>query len=393
MTASQARLVSLGPAMRRRLAGFARTLRDAGFSVGRSETGDAARVIASPLADRPEGLRAALKALFASNRSEYERFDELFDAFWRGRGVKSAAALTALGGANRARRFEAGLPGVGADGLPERAQGEAPRGPAAEGKGRERGASTQESLARKDFARLAAGSEREEALALAERLARAMRARVTRRERARRRGRRIDLRATLRRSVARGGEPIDLKFKRRKRKPLRIVALLDASGSMELYVPVFTRFLHALSQAFSQAEAYLFHTRLAHVSSALSERNHERALDRLSLMAQGVGGGTRIGDCLAQFNSFHAKRVLHSRSCVMIFSDGYDTGEPERLAAEMRALKRRCRRIVWLNPLTGREGFAPVARGMRAALPFVDLFAPAHDLESLAGLERYLARL
>jgi uncharacterized protein len=341
MTSSLARPASLGAGMRRRLAGFARTLRGAGFSVGRSETGDAARVIASPLADRPERLRAALKALLASNRSEYERFDELFDAFWRGRGVKRAhATVTAFGGgANRARRFEAGPPGAAADGPQERAQAETSGAPAAEG--RERGASAQESLARKDFARLAAGPEREEALALAERLARAMRARVTRRERARRKGRRVDLRVTLRRSVARGGEPIDLKFRKRKRKPLRIVALLDASGSMELYLPVFTRFLHALSQAFAEAEAYLFHT----------------------------------------------------RTCVMIFSDGYDTGEPQKLAAEMRALKRRCRRVVWLNPLTGREGFAPVARGMQAALPFVDLFAPAHDLESLAALERYLARL
>ena len=393
MTSSLARPASLGAGMRRRLAGFARTLRGAGFSVGRSETGDAARVIASPLADRPERLRAALKALLASNRSEYERFDELFDAFWRGRGVKRAhATVTTLGGAKS-------RPPLRGRSLPERArmdlrsarkQRRRTRQPP---KGRERGASAQESLGRKDFALLAAGPEREEALALAERLARAMRARVTRRERARRKGRRVDLRATLRRSVARGGEPIDLKFRKRKRKPLRIVALLDASGSMELYVPVFTRFLHALSQAFSEAEAYLFHTRLAHVSSALSERNPQRALDRLSLMAQGVGGGTRIGDCLADFNRAHAKRVIHSRTCVMIFSDGYDTGEPEKLAAEMRALKRRCRRVVWLNPLTGREGFAPVARGMRAALPFVDLFAPAHDLESLAVLERYLARL
>jgi uncharacterized protein len=391
MTTTQDRL---GLGMRRRLAGFARTLRDAGFSIGRSETGDAALVIASPLADRPERLRAALRALFASNRSEYERFDELFDAFWRGRGVKRAvASVTTLGGANRARRFEARPPGAGADGFPERAEAETPDAPAAEGMGRERGASARESLARKDFALLAAGSEREQALALAERLARAMRARVTRRERARRKGRRVDLRATLRRSVARGGEPIDLKFGLRKRKPLRIVALLDASGSMELYVPAFTRFLYALSQAFSEAEAYLFHTRLAHVSSALGERNHARALDRLSLMAEGVGGGTRIGDCLADFNRSHAKRVLRSRACVMIFSDGYDTGAPEKLAAEMRALRRRCRRIVWLNPLTGREGFAPVARGMRAALPYVDLFAPAHDLKSLAALERYLARL
>ena len=271
MSASQARLAPLGQGMRRRLAGFARTLRDAGFSIGRSETSDAARVIASPLADRPEGLRAALKGLFASNRSEYERFDELFDAFWRGRGVKrAAAAVTMLGGASRARRFEDGPTGATASGFPERAQAGTPGAQAAEGRGRERGASAQESLARKDFALLAAGSEREEALALAERLARAMRARVTRRERARRKGRRVDLRATLRRSVARGGEPIDLKFRKRKRKPLRIIALLDASGSMELYVPVFTRFLHALSQAFSEAEAYLFHTRLAHVSSALS---------------------------------------------------------------------------------------------------------------------------
>ena len=391
MTSSLARPASLGAGMRRRLAGFARTLRGAGFSVGRSETGDAARVIASPLADRPERLRAALKALLASNRSEYERFDELFDAFWRGRGVKRArATVTTLGGdANRTHRFEPGPGRTDADGLPERAQAQT----AADGRGRERGASTQESLGRKDFALLAAGPEREAALALAERLARAMRARVTRRERARTKGRRVDLRATLRRSVARGGEPIDLKFRKRKLKPLRIVALLDASGSMELYVPAFTRFLHALSQAFADAEAYLFHTRLAHVSSALSERNPQRALDRLSLMAQGVGGGTRIGDCLADFNRAHAKRVIHSRTCVMIFSDGYDTGEPEKLAAEMRALKRRCRRVVWLNPLTGREGFAPVARGMRAALPFLDLFAPAHDLESLAALERYLARL
>lgn len=192
MTASSARPASLGPGMRRRLAGFTRTLRDAGFSVGRSETGDAARVIASPFADRPEGLRAALKALFASDRSEYERFDELFDAFWRGRGVKRAAtAVTALGAANRLRRFEAGPGGAGADGLAERAEAQTPDPPAAEGHARERGASAQELLARKDFARLAAGPEREEALALAERLLRAMRAREARRERARQKGRRV----------------------------------------------------------------------------------------------------------------------------------------------------------------------------------------------------------
>jgi len=383
----------LGPAMRRRLAGFVRTLRDAGFAAGQAETGDAARILACPLADRPERLREAFKALFATRRAEAERFDEIFDAFWRGRGAKQAARVETSGGKTGAdRRFGAG-PGGGELSAPEPMCAPAPDGAEAEGRGRERGASSHEALSNKDFAKLTGESERAEALALAERLARAMRARLTRRERARAKGRRIDLRATIRRSVARGGEPIDLKFRQRKAKPLRLVALLDASGSMELYVSVFTRFLHAISQTFRESEAYLFHTRLAHVSAALRERHPQRALDRLSLMAAGVGGGTKIGDCLAEFNRAHAKRALNSRTCVMIFSDGYDTGEPERLATAMRDLRRRCRRIVWLDPLTGREGFQPIARGLVAAMPFIDLFAPAHDLSSLAALEPYLARL
>ena len=381
-----------GPAIRRRLCGFVRTLRDAGFAVGQAETSDAARVVATPLAERPERLREALKALFATSRAEGERFDEIFDAFWRGRNAKRAARVQTSGATRDAnQRFGAG-PGGGA-GAPEPLQAPAPDGGEAHGRGRERGASTHDALSKKDFAKLTGESEREQAHALAERLAAVMRARLSRRERARAKGQRLDLRATIRRSVARGGAPIDLKFRRRKEKPLRLVALLDASGSMEMYVSIFTRFLHAVSQTFRESEAFLFHTRLAHVSAALRERHPQRALDRLSLMAAGVGGGTKIGDCLSEFNRAHAKRVLNSRACVMIFSDGYDTGEPERLASAMRDLRRRCRRIVWLDPLTGREGFQPIARGLIAAMPFIDLFAPAHNLSSLAALEPYLARL
>ena len=110
-------------------------------------------------------------------------------------------------------------------------------------------------------------------------------------------------------------------------------------------------------------------------------------------MAEGIGGGTRIGESLATFNRWHAKRVINSRTVVMIVSDGYDTGEPEELAAEMRRLRLRARKIVWLNPLIGWRDYAPTARGMQAALPSIDLFAPAHNLESLAALEPYLARI
>ena len=110
-------------------------------------------------------------------------------------------------------------------------------------------------------------------------------------------------------------------------------------------------------------------------------------------MGEGVGGGTRIGDCLAQFNKHHARRVLTGRSVLMIVSDGYDTGAPGTRGAAMAALGKRCRRIVWLNPMLGWEGYAPVARGMAEALPHVDLFAPAHTLASLRRLEPFLAKL
>jgi uncharacterized protein len=384
-----------GPAMRKRLAGFVVTLRDAGFVIGQAEAQDAARLMAGPLADRPEGLRAAMRALFASRRSDLARFDELFDAFWRARGVKSVVRIDAEALALRSpRRFQYGPGSNGPKQDPTHIGGARGReDAAAEGDGRRGGASAHEAMSKKDIAAFMGERERAEAAEIAERFARAMRARLTRRERARRRGRRLDLRATIRHSVAHGGEPLDLKFRRRKIKPLRLVALLDASGSMEPYVAFFTRFLHAVTQVFRESEAFLFHTRLAHVSSALKERNPARALDRLALMAAGVGGGTKIGECLTAFNRRHARTIIHSRTCVMILSDGYDTGSPEQLASAMRDLRRRCKRIVWLNPLTGRDGFEPSARGMQAALPYLDLFAPAHSLESLAALEPYLARI
>lgn len=181
--------------------------------------------------------------------------------------------------------------------------------------------------------------------------------------------------------------------RRRKDKPLRLVVLLDASGSMSLYTGVFVRFIHGVLDEFREAEAFLFHTQLAHVSDAMKERDPARALDRLAMMAQGAGGGTRIGLCLQTFNRWHAARVIHSRTCVMIVSDGYETGDAKLLGREMAQLAKRCRRIVWLNPMMGWEGYTPEAAGIKAALPHIDLYAPAHTLRSLQALEPYLAKL
>lgn len=385
----------LGAGARTKLHGFANVLRDNGFVVGLAETRDALMILSGSDAARPSRLRAGLKTLLCSRHSDWQKFDELFDAYWLSRGMKSA---TRISGAPQ--KSPSGLQAASAG---ERGLGESDhadhveRGEGSEisetGQSKREGASRAELLSRTDFRHLTQPEDLAAAHALAGRLARSMRARLTRRMHARRSGQRLDLRRTIHKSIAHGGAPLELVHRKRKDKPLRLVVLLDASGSMNLYSAVFLRFMHGVLDSFREAEAFVFHTRLIHISPALRERNPQRAMERMSLLAQGTGGGTRIGESLATFNRWHAKRCIHSRTCVMIVSDGYDTGPAENLGVEMQALRRRCRRIAWLNPMIGWQDYAPEAAGMKAALPYVDLFAPAHNLESLKSLEPYLARI
>ena len=380
-----------------RLAAFLKTLRDNAFIVGLHEGQDAAALMAAGYAERPGLLRVAFKHLFSARKSDWDRFDGLFDAFWLGRRVKSRSITTgsakpasnpSLKSLQDSQSERAGSE-TATDQVPSPDEAAEDRA----GEGRMEGASRADNLAEVDFRKLADPDQIEQAHAAAARLAKIMRTRLTRRDLARRRGYRLDLRRTIHSNISHGGVPISLVRRQRKTKPLRLIMLLDASGSMSMYTGVFLRFIHGVLDEFREAEAFLFHTRLAYVSDAMKEKDPVRALDRLSIMAQGAGGGTRIGESLQTFNRWHAARVIHSRSCVMIVSDGYETGDAALLGREMAALARRCRRIVWLNPMMAWHGYAPEAAGIKAALPYIDLCAPANTLKSLAELEPYLAEL
>jgi uncharacterized protein with von Willebrand factor type A (vWA) domain len=380
--------------LRRRLLGFLSNLRANGFPVGLAEAGDSLRIALAVDLSRPNDLRQGLRSLLCSSQTDWRRFDEIFDAYWRRRGVKQVVRASARPGAEAPRR----LPGANGQtdrmAPPDWVERSVDADEAATGKsGRRAGASAAENLAQVDLRHLTQAEELARAHDLAERLAARMRYRLSRRQRIRRRGRRLDLRRTIHASIPTGGTPVKLRYRRRRRRPLRLVIILDGSGSMNQYSTFFLRFLHGVLDHFREAEAFLFHTRLVHISKALRERDPNRAVERMAVVAQGLGGGTRIGDSLETFNRFHAKSVVNGRSVVMIVSDGYDTGRPDKLAREMAQLKRRARRIVWLNPMIGWRDYAPEAGGMQAALPYVDLFAPAHNLASLAALEPYLARL
>jgi uncharacterized protein with von Willebrand factor type A (vWA) domain len=382
-----------GAPVERRMVEFVRLLRHNGFALGIEETLDALRVAgAIDLASRA-ALRSSLRALLSSTEDEWRRFDDIFELFWRGRGAKQAMRSKgdnpqALFGGRPLGNAPPGPPTL-IDRSMREESGDTPMG----GEGRREGATSDEALGATDLRRINDPEEMARVHRLAERLALRMKHRLSRRERQKRRGRRLDLRATIHRSVPYGGMPMRLAFRARREEPLRLVLLVDVSGSMSLYSSFFLRFVRGMLDQFREAEAFVFHTRLIHVSPALRERDLARALDRMSLIASGWSGGTRIGESIATFNRYHAASVLNSRSVVIVMSDGYDTGEPADLAAEMRQLKRRARRVVWLNPLLGWESYAPTAGGMAAALPYIDLFASAHNLDSLAALEPALGHL
>jgi uncharacterized protein with von Willebrand factor type A (vWA) domain len=207
-----------------------------------------------------------------------------------------------------------------------------------------------------------------------------------RRETRARHGRRLDLPATIRRSVASGGTPFDLAWKNRRRVRPRLVLLIDVSRSMAPYSFFYLRLARALGAELTDIHSFIFHTRLTAVSEALHDPDLWRAQERLHLIAQGWAGGTRIGESLVQFNREHARRLVHSRTAIVILSDGYDTGEPAQLSDALAQLRRRARRVVWLNPLASRPGYAPICQGMKAALPHLDLLAPAADLASIKAV-------
>ena len=355
-----------------RLARFPGFLRANGFGIAGGDAVQALRAAERTGVLDQDVLRWSLKALLCRRGDEWQRFDELFDSWFLP--------------ANRWQRLERR---EAADG----AQSDAHPGGSREGEKADdedlrprRAASRQEALSSADFSALA---EREHALeieALMRRFARQLKRIRLRREARAHRGRRLDLPATIRRSVASGGTPFHLLWRNQRTERPRLVLLIDVSRSMVLYSFFYLRLARALANELGDVHSYIFHTRVTEVSQALHDSDPWRAQERLHLIAQGWAGGTRIGESLAQFNREHAPRVVHGRTAVLVLSDGYDTGEPRELSEALAQLRRRARRLVWINPLSNRPGYAPSCQGMQAAMPHLDLLAPGGDLASLRAV-------
>lgn len=358
---------------------FAALLRRHGLPLTLVQATDAVRALDHlDVGDRAE-IYLGLRAVLVGRPEEVPTFDRCFEAFWRLHPTEEGLpGLLAIAPTDESTLVQGGgdkrdTLALDAWGDDDSDGGDPLSVPAA---------SDREALAAQDFATFGA-DQLDEVLRLTIQIARRLARRISRRRRPVRRRGRIDLRRTMRANITRA-DLIDLRFRRRKRKKVRLVLLCDVSGSMDLYSRFLLQFLFALQNVFGRVETFTFSTRLTRVTEHLRGASYRTALRRLAEVRD-WSGGTRIGESLAQFNR-EWPHLVDRRTIAIVLSDGWDTGEPELLAAELLRIKRRAGRVIWLNPLLGNPSYEPLTRGMAAALPLIDHFAAAHNLAALREL-------
>ena len=364
------------------LARFAGALRARGVRTGLGDEVDAAAALKLiDLLDRAE-VHRALRIALKVPREAWETFDRLFEEHWEGRRAPDHTALR-----EAARRGARGPAQWRWDGervrlaLPDErdaADGDTP------------GYSPEAVLRRKPFDQFSAAD-----LDAMQRLLAQLALKL-----ATRRSRRlvptpgrglVDLRRSFRGALAGDGEFLDLARRARALDQASLVVLYDTSGSMDAYTRVLLPFAFALRRAIKRVEIFAFNTTLVRVTRMVTPARVSQTLQRLATEVPDWSGGTRIGACLVEFSALYREALIDRKTTVILVSDGLDQGDAGLLAGAMRELRDRARGIIWLNPLLGDSRYRPEAAGMRAALPFIDYFGPAHSLESLEGLLRFVA--
>jgi len=359
---------------------FTRILRGAGLDVPVGATLQFAEALACAGMDRRAPVYWAGRATLAKRPEDIEIYDRSFDAFWHGAGAAPVAAVPP---------DEPAL--VLAFDAPVGDGGDAPDLPASESPSVTVRWSPAEVLRHRDFAAYTP-SEFAEARRLMDDLRVVGAVRPSRRRRPAKRRGSPDVRRTVRRALRAGGEPIERAYSAPAPQPRRLVLLLDVSGSMEPYARAFVRFLHAAVVGRTRVEAFALGTRVTRVTRELSSRDPDAAVRAASRRVVDWSGGTRLGACVKRFNDEWGVRGLARGAIVVVLSDGWDRGDPSVLAEQMARLARVAYRVVWVNPLKATPGYAPLAQGMAAALPYVDDFVEGHSLAALESLVEVISR-
>jgi uncharacterized protein with von Willebrand factor type A (vWA) domain len=373
---------------------FGRVLKDLGFRLGLSQVIDANRCM--PLIDIRSRVdfHRTLAANLLHEHEDIEPFNQVFEAFWQG-DVEIEPGIETME-----------VPAESPDEALESSDdsGGNMEETVAEREGASDDSSTDpdplmvptyspnEQLNEKDFSEMGIEESRavtQAILLIASKIA----TQVSRRKKRARRGTEIDPRGTMRRNIKYGGEVIELVARKRRIKKTRVVLLCDVSGSMDCYSRFLIQFMYGLQNELWGVETFVFSTTLSRITHLIRTKNIGNALDKISKSVLGWSGGTNIGRSLEIFNRDFAASTVTHRTVVVIISDGWDRGDVGVLERQMQALKRRCGKMIWLNPLLASENYEPLCKGMQAALPYLDLFLSAHNANSLVHLGHTMRKL
>ena len=380
---------ALRRAMSSNLVGFCRHLRNQGLLSGLGEQMDALRALDHIPLREEEPFRMALRTSLAKSSREQEIFDEHFRKFWYvwesseefyrkppGEEEEERTKIRVID----ERQQKPTYLSIN-DWMNQESESEEVKEAA--------GYSPFEVDTERDFSQFG-NEELQDVITLINEIGKRLATRFSRRMRHSKRHGPMDLRRTMRQSLRRGGDLLDLMHRRRRRQRLKLVLICDVSKSMDLYSRFLIQFIYAFQTVYRRIETFVFSTSLHRITDQLKEQTMDEAVARLSENVPDWSGGTKIGASLKQFVDDFSLKVVDPATVVLVISDGWDTGEVELLSESMAHLNRSSRSLIWLNPLKGSPDYEPTTRGMQAALPHLDLFASAHNLNSLRNLIREL---
>jgi hypothetical protein len=372
---------------------FARVLRAAGLPIGPDRVIDAMRALETTGVERRDDFYWTLASVFLDRREQFEVYDQAFHIFWRDPQLLERVMAMFLpqvyGRQSRDEREASSRVSEAMRPRPKKPQ-ETPVEPPQETQlDASLSFSAREVLQHADFETMTP-----EEIAQAKKMLANLRLPIpeirTRRFSPDADGARIDLRASLRASLRNGAQLITLRRRSPQRRHPPLVVMCDVSGSMNRYSRMFLHFLHAITNDRDRVTSFVFGTRLTNISRYLRHRDVDVAMSGVADAIADWSGGTRIGNCLREFNLRWSRRVLGQNAVVLMISDGLDGDVGEGLAREMERLHKSCRKLIWLNPLLRYEGFEARPAGVRAMLPHVDEFLPVHNVASLVDLSRAL---
>jgi len=374
-------MVELQKTFRERLVDFTFYCKERQFMLSPQQTREAFEISRRGFMLDRKLFHYSLKSIYCTRKEHFDRFDEMFDRFWSRYYNELLEPRDIKVKPKKKKSTSSSVIFLGAEfNIPQKEEKKETK--------QTKGANQTVRLRMTDFSKVDV-EDKQKLEELAEELFHQMSMRFKRRLKSAKMGR-IDVRRTIRKNVPRGGVMLDLAYRKKRKEKRKVVFLLDISGSMDTYSFYLLKYILVLKRYFKTLEFFTFSTELTHITPMLRENNESEILKQIGSEVTTWSSGTKIGDCLTTFLSDYGSKFLSQKHIVVILSDGLETGNVTQLKEAVRTIRRKCKTLVWLNPLKGMEGYQPIQKGMVNVMPHLDAFESAHNLDSLMKLEKLL---